>query len=100
MAYSFTTPESSVNINLDKDLLADAEEGSISFWEQDLALWTSCVANLKAYNEKKRLREEAEDRRLITVAFIFICLKITPPEFLTRKNVYNGRKFMQCQRRT
>jgi hypothetical protein len=61
MANSFTTPEPSININLDQDLLADAEEGSISFWEQDLALWTSCVANLKAYNEKKRLREEAED---------------------------------------
>ena len=29
MAYSFTTPEPSININLDQDLLADAEEDSI-----------------------------------------------------------------------
>ena len=38
MAYSLTTPEPSLKINLDRDLLADAEEGSISFWEKDLAL--------------------------------------------------------------
>ena len=61
MAYSLTTPELSLKINLDRDLLADAEEGSISFWEKDLALLRACVANSKAYNEKKRLREEAED---------------------------------------
>jgi hypothetical protein len=38
MTYLFTTPEPSININLDQDLLADSEEGSISFWEKDLAL--------------------------------------------------------------
>ena len=59
MAYSLTTPEPSIKINLDQDLLADAEEGSISFWEKDLALLRACVANSKAYNEKKRLREDA-----------------------------------------
>ena len=31
MAYSLITPEPSIKINLDQDLLADAEEGSISF---------------------------------------------------------------------
>jgi len=31
MAYSLTTPEPSIKIKLDQDLLADAEEGSISF---------------------------------------------------------------------
>ena len=61
MAYSLTTPEPSIKINLDQDLLADAEEGSISFREKDLALLRACVANSKAYNEKKMLREEAED---------------------------------------
>ena len=61
MAYLFTTPEPSININLDQDLLADAEEGSISFWEKDLALWRDCVANLKEYDQKKWLRREAED---------------------------------------
>ena len=61
MTYLFTTPEPSININLDQDLLADAEEGSISFWEKDLALLRACVANSKDYNEKKSLREEAED---------------------------------------
>ena len=40
MAYSFTSPEPSININLDQDLLADAEEGSISFWGKDFALWS------------------------------------------------------------
>ncbi len=30
-----------------------------SFWEKDLALLRACVANSKAYNEKKRLREDA-----------------------------------------
>ena len=34
MAYSFTTPEHSININLDQDLLADAEEDSI--WKKIL----------------------------------------------------------------
>ena len=61
MAYSLTTPEPSTKINLDQDLLADAEEGSISFWEKDLALWRDCVANLKEYDQKKWLRREAED---------------------------------------
>ena len=55
MTYLFTTPEPSININLDQDLLADAEEGSISFWEKDLSLWRDCVANLKEYDQKKRL---------------------------------------------
>ena len=61
MTYLFTTPEPSININLDQDLLADSEEDSISFWEKDLALWRDCVANLKEYDQKKSLRREAED---------------------------------------
>ena len=45
------TPWPLTNINLDQDLSADAEEDSFSFF----------AANSKAYNERKRVREEAED---------------------------------------
>jgi hypothetical protein len=41
--------------------LADAEEDSISFLEKDFALLRAFVANAKAYDERKRVREEAED---------------------------------------
>jgi hypothetical protein len=56
MANSFITdgtPGPLTNINLDQsqDLLADAEEDSFSFF----------AANSKAYNERKRVREEVED---------------------------------------
>ena len=66
MAYPFTSPEPSININLDQDLLADAEcrRGFHLFLGKrfcSLELWRAYVVNLKAYNEKKRLREEAED---------------------------------------
>ena len=76
MTYLFTTPEPSININLDQDLLADSGEGSISFWEKDLALWRACVASSKAYNEKKRLREEAEDAEDTSFDYrsIYFCL--------------------------
>ena len=45
--------------------MADAEEDSISFLEKDLALLRAFVASAKAsIDERKRVREEAEDAEI------------------------------------